>query len=684
MQTDPYRYFRIEARDLLEALTRGALELEKGQAGKDVVGRLLRHAHTLKGAARIVQQQRISELSHEIEGLLTPHRETGAVARQQINELLALIDEINSLVRGVEEAPAELTDAAATPDRVHLVGSDAVFNTVHVEIGELDKLLHDLSELAVHIGAIRNRVSDPSVLSSSEHTAGLAGREGSSPGGVRGNPVVALAERASSAAAVQRLLAAAVEKAGRELDAARHRVQQMRLLPAEAMFANLERVARDGAQSVGKRIEFVSAGGESRLEAHVLRGIQAALVQLVNNAIAHGIESPDERQELGKPRAGRIEIRAQPRGNRVAFICQDDGRGINVEDVRRAAIYRGVAADVAARLNVQEAFELLLTGGMTTAPALTPLAGRGIGLDIVREAVARLQGEIAVSSDPGRGARVEIVVPLSLESLDVLEVEANGAVVSIPFDALVSAVRVGNGEVERSAHGESIQHEGRTIPFAHLAGLLRPGTSRAMSAHPLPVLVLRAGSQLVALGVDRFRGVTRIMRQPLPEVLGSVELIAGAAFDSEGNPQPMLDPGGLVRAVQRGDGLTAEQVVGAWPPLLVVDDSLTTRMLEQSILETAGYEVDLAASGEEALARARRRRYGLFIVDVEMPGMDGFEFIERVQSDPGLKAIPSILVTSRSSPEDRRRGQQVGARAYIVKSDFDEAQLLRTIRGLIG
>ena len=205
-------------------------------------------------------------------------------------------------------------------------------------------------------------------------------------------------------------------------------------------------------------------------------------------------------------------------------------------------------------------------------------------------------------------------------------------------------------------------------------------------AHPRfwPVLIVQSDSRLAAVGVDRVLRRTSVVMRPLPRLAGRIELIAGASLDSEGNPQPVIDPAGLVRLVARGTHAAAEAVPARKLPLLVIDDSLTTRMLEQSILETAGYDVDLAVSGEEALGKARQTRYAMFVVDIEMPGIDGFEFIERVQADPQLRDIPSILVTSRASMEDRRRGEQVGARAYIVKSEFDEGQLLRMIRGLIG
>jgi two-component system chemotaxis sensor kinase CheA len=187
----------------------------------------------------------------------------------------------------------------------------------------------------------------------------------------------------------------------------------------------------------------------------------------------------------------------------------------------------------------------------------------------------------------------------------------------------------------------------------------------------------------VAVGVDRLLGTARIVVRPLPELAPASPIVAGASLDAGGNPQLVLDPDGLVAAAQ-GEGAAEAEPIPVRHPVLVVDDSLTTRMLEQSILESAGYEVDVAASAEEALEIARRKRYALFLVDVEMPGMDGFAFVERIRSDPALLDIPAILVTSRAGEEDRQRGRDAGARGYIVKSEFDQAELLTMIRPLIG
>ena len=287
---------------------------------------------------------------------------------------------------------------------------------------------------------------------------------------------------------------------------------------------------------------------------------------------------------------------------------------------------------------------------------------------------------MAVRTEKNRGTTIELVIPLSLSGLAALVVEAGGQAVSIPLDAVRRTLRVGADDLARVAEGQAIVREGKLIPFAPLARALG---AREDDRPVWSALLLEAGGAQAAVGVDRLRGVENIVMRPLPALAVADPVVAGASLDADGNPQIVLDAAGLVSAVWR-TGAAATVAAVSRPTILIIDDSLTTRMMEESILQSAGYQVEIAASAEEAIEKARRKRYQLFLVDVEMPGMDGFGFIEHVRADPQLRDIPAILVTSRASPADRQRGAEVGARAYIVKSEFDQVELLDRIRRLIG
>jgi two-component system chemotaxis sensor kinase CheA len=273
---------------------------------------------------------------------------------------------------------------------------------------------------------------------------------------------------------------------------------------------------------------------------------------------------------------------------------------------------------------------------------------------------------------------------VSLSSLAALCLEAAGQQLLLPLDATRETLRLPQAALVRTPAGESITHAGRAIPLLRLERDLGGGTFGPPSDRPCSAVVVASGDELAAVVVDRLRGVSQVVVRPLPPLAAADPLVMGAALGSDGDAMLVLDPGRLVKLARGAPAPERAAVRRERPPVLVIDDSLTTRMLEQSILESAGYEVDVAASAEEGLQKARARDYGLFLVDVEMPGMDGFTFVETTRHDPSLGKVPAILVTSRSSAEDRRRGQQAGARAYVVKSEFDQVALLQTIGNLVA
>jgi two-component system chemotaxis sensor kinase CheA len=469
----------------------------------------------------------------------------------------------------------------------------------------------------------------------------------------------------------------------RELRQLRDAAEGLKLIPVDSILMALNRTARDSARLLGKQVTFEGAGGDIRLDAEVLGTIQGALIQIVRNAVAHGIELESERRAAGKPAAGRVTVGVSRRGSKMLFECRDDGRGIDLAAVRKVATERGLLSPPANELDAEDLVGILLRGGVSTSAAVTDVAGRGIGLDVVREALERLGGEVSVSIDPGRGTTFELLIPRSVASMPALLVEAGsgGGAIAIPLDGVRRILRLAAGDIACTAAGASILYEQHAVPFIPLATAL-DGTHWSVGRGWTAIIVEGSG-RIGAIGIERLVGTTRTVVRPLPDRLKANPLTVGAALDGEGNPQLILDPDGLVAAAH---GARAAELAPAPAkrPVLVIDDSLTTRMLEKSILESAGYEVDVASSGEEGLDLARRRRFSLILCDVEMPGIDGFTFVERIRSDPALRDIPAILVTSRSAPEDRQRGRDVGAHAYIVKNEFNQAELLAMIRPMAG
>ena len=668
-----YQYFKIEAREIVSDLSRDILGLERGDAGAEPVARLLRQAHTLKGAARVVRLPRIAEVAHAMEDALAPHRGSlEAVSKAEIHRLLEQVDTISSQISALDPPPP-----AGAPSRPATLEP---FERVRVGVAEMDALLSGVSETAVQLDGIRRSIEV--VREVEDRLSALQQQLTDAKPGLRLHETVEEMRLALQHA--RQGLGMRADSTEREVAEVRGNIDRLRLLPTSLLFPTLERAVRDAAEMLGKQVVFHTFGREQCLESHVLSAIGEALAHLVRNAVAHGIESPQERIARGKPACGEVSLKIERRADRILFTCSDDGGGIDVDAVRRAAVERGVvSADAAAALSDADALELIFSPGVTTSASLNEVAGRGIGLEIVREVANRFKGRVGVITDVRIGTSVQIEVPVSLSSVRAILLAAADLLVWIPLDAVHSALRLAADAIVSLAGRSSLIFEGRAIPFIRLAETM--GRPHASDTDSLPHLaaIVQAGSELLAVGVDRVIHACEVIVHPLPASAGYVAMLAGAVFDSQGNPQLVLNPDALLKAAE---AVSSQSMPSAAPPphVLVIDDSLTSRVLLKSILETGGFKVDLAVSGEDAMAKARERPYNLFVCDVEMPGMNGFEFVSRTREYDYLLDIPSILVTTRGGADDRRRGAEAGARAYIVKGEFNKDSLLETVRSLVG
>lgn len=673
---DPYRYFRVEARELWDALQRGALDLEKGAPADGAVAELLRLAHTLKGAARVVRLSAVAELAHNLESELEPLR--GQVQEMPAGtpgRLFILLDGINSKLTALDSPAEQVPGPAGAAQRAGMAPllDPRHLAIVRLEVSELDEVMAGQREASARLTLLRQQaggLTHARSLARSLVNAGAAGAQAWK---------AAALELEAWLVRFDRLSLITVDQAVHELELAHARVSRMRLASASALLGFLERSCRDAADALGKPIRFEAVGGENRLDAPVLLALQDAFQHVVRNAVVHGIEDVAERLQAGKPRSGKIRVELKLASGRAIIRCTDDGRGLDTDAIAAKAQGLGLLA-AGSSLTTEQAAALLLRGGLSTSQQVTELAGRGLGLDVLRETVERLKGTLQLKSLPGLGLELLVDVPATLSAYEVLEVEAGGSSVLIPFAAVRSVRRVDPGDLSRTAEGETILFEDEALPLLPLDIYFSVNQRQ-----PRVAVLLGTGAGLAALGVDRVLGVREAVVLPLPELTPLTDLALGACLDAAGDPCLVLDPETLVRAARerRNPGTGGLSTVADRLPVLVVDDSLTTRMLELSILQTAGYEVDLAASAEEGLASLRRRRYGLMLVDVEMPGMSGFELLELLKEDAALSGLPTILVSSCDSVEDKRRGLAAGARSYIVKGEFDQLQLLARIKELM-
>ena len=668
-----YQYFKIEAREIVSDLSRDILGLERGDAGAEAVARLLRQAHTLKGAARVVRLPRIAEIAHAMEDALAPHRGSpDTVSREQIGRLLEQVDIISSEINALDPPPP-----AGAPSRPSALEP---FERVRVGVAEMDALLSGVSETAVQLDGIRRGIE--AVKQVEDRLAAFQQQLTDAKPGPGLHETIEEMRLALQHA--RQGLGTRADSTDREIAEVRGNIDRLRLLPTSLLFPALERAVRDAAETLGRQVVFHTSGREQRLESHVLSAIGEALAHLVRNAVAHGIESPQDRLASGKPACGEVRLKIARHADRILFTCSDDGSGIDIDAVRRAAVDRAVmSAASAAALSSPDALELIFSPGVTTSPSLNEVAGRGIGLEVVREVAGRFKGRVGVRTEVGIGTSVEIEVPVSLSSVRAVLLGADDLLIWVPLEAVHCALRLDDDAIVTLAGRSSMIFEGHAIPFIRLADTMRCAQETGADSRPRLAAIVQADAELLAVGVDRVIHASEVIVHPLPAAAGRITTLAGAVFDAQGNPQLVLNPEALLVAA---NSVPSQRIPDPSPtPLvLVIDDSLTSRVLLQSILEAGGYKVDMAVSGEDAMAKARERHYSLFVCDVEMPGMNGFEFVSRTREYDYLLGIPSILVTTRGGADDRRRGAEAGARAYIVKGEFSKDSMLETVRSLVG
>lgn len=469
-------------------------------------------------------------------------------------------------------------------------------------------------------------------------------------------------------------------------------INRVRMLPLSALFNLFPRLLRDIARQEGKEIELVVEGGHAQLDKKIIEDLKDPLTHLLRNALDHGIEKPEDRRRAGKRPAGRLRLSATQKASSVVIEIEDDGAGIDLERVRALALRRGFAKDAELReMTDQQVLGLVFRPGFSTKGMITDLSGRGVGLDVVLTNIERMKGTITISSVPGRGSVFSIRLPITLTTTQALLVRVAGQTFAIPLAAVEIIGEIGLDQVTSVESREAVLIEG--VPTAlvrlHEILLLAEKSAGLESGDRLPVVVLGSTEERVAFLVDELLGEHEIVVKGLGAPLRRVRNISGATIAGDGAIVLILNVFDLIKASQKVRGLwladkrRAEAGRRGKSRVLVVDDSVTTRLLEKGILENNGYEVALAVDGVDALEKIANGGFDLVVSDVEMPRMNGFEFTRRLRRLEAYRELPVILVTSLSSEEDKKTGVEAGADAYIVKGAFDQGNLIATIRQLL-
>jgi two-component system chemotaxis sensor kinase CheA len=469
-------------------------------------------------------------------------------------------------------------------------------------------------------------------------------------------------------------------------------MKKMTMLPFSSLSQIFPKMIRDLCRQQSKSVDFQVIGKSVEIDRRILEELKDPMLHLLRNAVDHGIETTDERKQLQKPhRATLILSISHTLGNKVEIVVEDDGRGIDLDRVRREAIKRGMITDKdAERMTEKENLSLIFRSELSTSPIITQISGRGLGLAIVQERIQKLGGTLTVESKSGKNTLFRMLVPITLATSRGILVKISNKLFVVPVTYVKRVLRVESETVKTVENKATITLEGEVISFVSLADLLElPLSETNEKKEHFTVVVLEVSGKNIACQVDEVLGEQEVLVKSLGKQLSRVRNIAGATILGSGKVVPMLNVHDLIMSsgqmtltqpiVTEDDEIKITQ----GKSILVAEDSITSRMLIQNILESADYEVTTAVDGLDAYTTFKSADFDLVVSDVEMPKMNGFELTQKIRDDKQQPDTPVVLVTSLQSSEDRKRGIDAGANAYIVKSNFDQSNLLEVIARLI-
>jgi two-component system chemotaxis sensor kinase CheA len=710
-----------EVRQLNEDL----LALERVPDDGERLRSVFRVMHTLKGASRAAGLPRVEELCHALENELSRVRDGGepllpaqiavlfeaadalGKTRDELRDGRPAPDAILSTVlhhargRGAPQRPVVVADIVPAPPPAP-VANDTVptatpaapmqvapietatraddggrdHNHVRVSMHHVESIAGTAGEIAGLVGVLFDRAGELAAVRA-RHRAERRTRGDDASGRELDRELTTILRRAGDDA---RMLASVSERLGTSARSLRQR-------PLSEIAETLPRVARDVSRDLGKQVRVTIVGREIEADRVVLEALREPLLHLVRNAIDHGIESPVQREAAGKPAEGEVRIEGALRGDRLVVTVADDGGGLDLSSVARGLKQRGLPVPAEPEMLARTIFN----DGFTTREAATTLSGRGVGLAIVRTAAERMGGTASVRSVPGKGMEITIDVPVSIATMRVVLVQVGHVMVGVPSAFVMRVARVDPRRIVRVDGRPTLVGAAQPIPITTLAALLGPPFTEPPTVPMLQVVVLESAGRQFAIVVDDLHDERELVLRPLEHAgANAAEVTVGTALLGSGDVALVLNvPVLLAQTVgdfahHSGPLAVSETVQRAAARILVVDDSITSRTLEQSVLSAAGYEVVTAVDGAEAWRTIERQEFALVVSDVEMPHLDGIALCERIRASAKYASLPVILVTSLDEPAQRARGMEAGADAYITKSSFDQDTLLDTVRMLIG
>lgn len=692
--------FVEEAEDTLQHLNDALLNLEKDSQNREGLKDSLRLAHNLKGSAKMLGLQDIAQVSHIMEDILMAVDEGERFLSPEIFDVLfRFLDTLMVRVERLGSGKSEPEDARAAVGRRkspegrrsgrlaqrkrslrvsaekidHLAGLAAEMTSQKLRSSERHLQAH---RLLIQLRRLRDGMQNSDQWSGS--SPGLVWRKQAHDLEILNREVRRFVEELDGDQARLNLIA----------EEFRRSVIAVSMVPLGTVFDAFPRTIRDLARELGKTVALTIRGGEVELDRSIIETLGDPLVHLLRNAVSHGIEEPSEREKAGKPSHGQVLLEAVKQGDRLVITVQDDGRGIDPGALRTAAVEKNLAhREELHRWSNEEVLDLVFEPGFSTTHTVTAHSGRGVGLDAVRKAVEHLNGTVRVFSEMGVGTTVRLDLPLTMASIRGVLVQSGSELFAILSPGIERIVYLEPSQILSLQDGQGFESAGETVALVPLANLLR--VDSAPAPPPWPVIIGKTVGQPFGLLVDDVLPEQELVVKELPKWLREQRHFSGATILGNGRIVLILELHAVFQSATQSEALRApvaikEGMKKSPASILVVEDSFVTGEMERTILQGAGYRAEIACDGIDALDMLRNKKYDLVVADVDMPRMDGYEMTARMRQEDRLREIPVVIVSACESSDDRRRGIDAGADAYIFKRDFDQNQLLEIIRRLVG
>ncbi|MBQ5942817.1 Hpt domain-containing protein [Massilia sp. AB1] len=710
--------FLEEGTDLLPQIGNGLRQWQQHPQDMSIAQGLQRALHTVKGSARMAGAMRLGQHTHELETQIENMVHAGTTSPAAFDELLANYDQALLLFEQLQQPRAAVqAEAAPAPAAAEQPGARSPLVRVRADIldrvvnqaGEVsitrskletqvDALKGSLSDFSDNVARLRRQLREIEMQAESQIASRLsiAGEREFDPlefdRFTRLQELTRmLAESVNDVASFQESLGRTVDSAAEEL-AAQSRLtrdlqrdlMRVRMVPFASLSERLFRVARQTAKETDKRVNLDIRGGSVEVDRGVLEQMAAPFEHLLRNAIVHGVEPRAQRQGVGKSETGEVLVQVSQHGNEVVMQFSDDGAGLDLERIRAKARAVGLLGELD-EVSDQDAAELIFEPGFSTADTLTELAGRGVGMDVVRSEAQALGGRVAIESQPGQGTRFTIHLPLTLAVAQVVLVSNGSRTYAIPATLVEQMQQVRDADLEAARQEGKIVAGGDTLALYELQDLLGEEDERLPLQRSNPVMVLNSGSRRIALCIGEVVGNREVVVKNIGPQLSRVPGIAGATVLGSGEIVLILDPVALAQQPVKARRVQPEVVPQPQKAVvMVVDDSITVRKVTQRLLEREGYQVLLAKDGVDALEQiAQLGAPDLMLVDIEMPRMDGFDLTRQIRGSSATQGVPIIMITSRTADKHRNYALGLGVNAYFGKP-YQEEVLLAAIGSLLG